>query len=114
MSKEEIMAKTPESESFLDLFNAFGRELKVPKLDIEEILEHHRKNLEALQKSASATASGAASLISKQREMLQDQMREIAAMAQGFNAGNAQDAMQKQADFVRRSFETAVRNASES
>ncbi len=108
------MAKKPENQTFMDMFNTFGHQMNVPNVDIEQILEHHRKNLEALQKSAAASASGAASAMTKQRELLQDQMREIAAMAQNFHTvGGAQDAMNKQAEFVRKAFETAVKNASE-
>jgi phasin family protein len=108
------MAKRPENESFLDLFNNFGRELKVPKVDIEAVLEHHRKNLEALQKSAAATASGATSIMTKQREALQKQLHEIAEMAQSYRVmSGAQETLSQHADFVRRSFETAVTNASE-
>jgi phasin family protein len=108
------MANKPENESFMDLFNSFGQALKVPKMDIEAILEHNRKNLEALQKSASATATGASSIMAKQRDALQQQLKEIAEAAQGYRSvAGAQEAMANQADFVRRSFEEAVKNASE-
>lgn len=108
------MAKKPESESFLDMFAKLGQDLKLPDIDIERVLEHHRKNLEALQKSASATATGASSLMARQREMLQENLREITDMAQSYRApGNPQDMMAKQADFARKSFETAVKNAGE-
>ncbi|EHK56253.1 phasin family protein [Allomesorhizobium alhagi] len=108
------MAKKPESESFVDMFSNFGRDLKMPNVDIEAILNHHRKNLEALQKSAAASASGAQDLMAKQRQILQDTMSEITDMAQSYRApGNPQEMMTKQAEFVRRSFETAVKNASE-
>jgi phasin family protein len=108
------MAKKPESESFIDIFAKFGQDLKRPSIDIEHVLEHHRKNLEALQKSASATASGATSLMAKQREILQDTLREITDMAQSYRVpGNPQEIMAKQADFARKSFEAAVKNASE-
>jgi phasin family protein len=108
------MAKKPESESFLDMFNNFGRDLKLPSMDVEAILSHHRKNLEALQKSASATTTGAQNLMTKQRQILQDTMSEITDMAQSYRApGNPQEMMAKQADFARRSFETAIKNASE-
>ncbi|TIX97060.1 MAG: phasin family protein, partial [Mesorhizobium sp.] len=66
------MAKQPESDSFLDMFSRFGRDLKVPNVDVEAIISHHRKNLEALEKSARAGAAGASSLLSRQREMMQD------------------------------------------
>ena len=106
------MAKQPESDSFLDMFSRFGRDLKVP--NVEAILAHHRKNLEALEKSARAGAAGATSLFSRQREMLQDTLREVADMAQNYRApGNPQELMAKQAEFARKSFETALKNAGE-
>ncbi|BCH24472.1 phasin family protein [Mesorhizobium sp. L-8-10] len=108
------MANKPESESFIDMFAKLGQDLKLPSMDIERVLEHHRKNLEALQKSASATASGASSLMAKQREMLQDTLREVTDMAQSYRIpGNPQEMMAKQADFARKSFEAAVKNAGE-
>ncbi|MER8547361.1 TIGR01841 family phasin [Mesorhizobium sp. M0684] len=108
------MAKRPESESFIDMFGKFGRDLKLPNVDVEAILAHHAKNLEALEKSARASAAGASALLSRQREMLQDTLREITDMAQTYRApGNRQEMMQKQAAFARKSFETALKNAGE-
>jgi phasin family protein len=108
------MAKKPETDSILDMFSKFGSEMKLPKVDVEAILGHHRKNLEALEKSARATAAGASSVAAKQREVLQETLREIADMAQSYRtSGNPQELLSKQADFARRSFETAVKNASE-
>jgi len=106
------MAKQPESDSFLDMFSRFGRDLKVP--NVEVILAHHRKNLEALEKSARAGAAGATSLLSRQREMLQDTLREVSDMAHNYKApGNPQELMSKQAEFAKKSFEAALKNASE-
>ncbi|PBB69184.1 phasin family protein [Mesorhizobium sp. WSM4312] len=108
------MAKLPQSDSFMDMFGRFGRDLKVPNVDVEAILAHHRKNLEALEKSARAGADGATSLLSRQREMLQDTLREIADMAQSYRApGNPQDLMAKQTEFARKSFEAALKNVGE-
>ena len=108
------MAKQPETESFMDLFAKFGRELKMPKVDVDAILDHHRKNFEALEKSARATAAGASSLLARQREMLDESLHEIADMARDYKpSGSPQDFVGKQADLARKSFETAVRNASE-
>ena len=106
------MAKQPESDSFMDMFGRFGRDLKVP--NVEAILAHHRKNLEALEKSARAGAAGASSLLSRQREMLQDTLREVTEMAQSYRApGNPQELMAKQTEFARKSFEAALKNAGE-
>ncbi|MER9231180.1 TIGR01841 family phasin [Mesorhizobium sp. M0622] len=108
------MAKRPDSESFIDMFGKFGRDLKLPNVDVEAILAHNRKNLEALEKSARASAAGASALLSRQREMLQDTLREITDMAQNYRApGSPQEMMEKQAAFARRSFETALKNAGE-
>ena len=108
------MTKKTDNESFMDMFSQFGKDLKMPSVDIESILSHHRKNLEALQKAASASAAGAQSVMAKQREALQEGLQEITEMAQGFRApGGPQEMMAKQADFARKSFETAVKNASE-
>jgi phasin family protein len=108
------MARKPESESFTDMFSKFGQDLKMPAVDVDAIIEHNRKNLEALEKSAKASAAGASALMNRQREMLQDTLREITEMAQGIrSSGNPQDMMARQAEFAKRSFEAAVRNAGE-
>jgi len=108
------MAKTPEPQSILDMFSKFGSEMKLPKMDVEAVLSHHRKNLEALEKSAKAAASGASSVMAKQRAALQETLNEIAGMVQNNNLpGSAPDLVSKQADFARRSFEVAVKNAGE-
>ncbi|RRH98111.1 phasin family protein [Mesorhizobium tamadayense] len=108
------MARQPESDSFLDMFSRFGRDLKLPKVDAQAILDHHRKNLEALEKSARASAAGASSVLSRQHEMVQEALSEITRMAQNYQAsGNPQELMTKQVDFARKSFETTLKNAGE-
>jgi phasin family protein len=108
------MAKTPETGSFMDMFTRFGQDLKMPQVDIEKIMSHNRKNLEALEKSAKASAAGASALVEKQREALQGLLREVTDMAQNYHAsGSPQEMMTKQADFARKSFEAAVKNAGE-
>ncbi|AZO12457.1 MULTISPECIES: phasin family protein [unclassified Mesorhizobium] len=108
------MAKRPESDSFLDMFSRFGRDLKVPNVDVEAIISHHRKNLEALEKSVKAGAAGASSMMSRQREMVQEALHEIADMAQNYKVpGNPQDLVARQAEFARKSFDAALRNAGE-
>jgi len=108
------MAKQPGSDSFLDMFSRFGRDLKLPNVDVQAILDHHRKNLEALEKSAKASAAGASSVLARQHEAVQEALGEITRMAQSYQAlGNPQDLMTKQAEFARKSFETTLKNASE-
>jgi phasin family protein len=106
------MAKQPEQESILDMFSRLGSDMKLPKMDVEAVLSHHRKNLEALEKSARAAAAGAGSVMAKQREALQETLGEFAEIARDYGApGNPQEFMSKQAEFARKSFEAAVKNA---
>jgi len=108
------MAKNSETPDFMEMFSKFGKDLKMPAVDIEAILSHHRKNLEALQKAASAGAAGASSVMAKQREALQEGMRDITDMVQNLRGSSApKEAIEKQAEFARKSFESAVRHAGE-
>lgn len=108
------MAKQPESDSFMDMFGRFGRDLKVPNVDIEAILAHHRKNLEALEKSARATAAGTASVMNRQREMLEETLREATDMAKNYRApGNPKELITRQTEFARKAFESTLSNAGE-
>ena len=106
------MAK--EQHSFIDMFARLGQDLKLPSIDIERVIEHHRKNLEALERSAKAASTGANTIMKRQREMLQETLEEISTMAHNYRTpASAQELMEKQTDFARRSFETAVKNTSE-
>lgn len=106
------MAKD-NNESFMDMFSQFGKNLNLPKMDVESILNHHRKNLEALQKAASASAQGANEIMAKQREALQEGLKEVTETVQGFRASAPQEMMSKQAELARKTFETAVKQAGE-
>ena len=108
------MAKTPESQSIIDMFARLGRELKMPDIDIERVIEHHRRNLEAFEESARTAASGASSLLARQSEMLQETLRDINEMAESYKSpSDPQDFAEKHAEFARKGFESAVRNTGE-
>lgn len=109
------MARQSAPQSFLDMFAKFGHDLKLPNVDIDAVLEHHRKNLEALEKSAKASAAGASSLMARQREMLEETLREATAMAESFRTppGSPRELLTRQTEFARKAFESAVGNASE-
>ncbi len=108
------MAKKTEPESLFDMFHTFGQNLKMPNVDVDAILSHHRKNFEALEASAKASAEGATSLMNRQRQMLERTFQEVTEMTRSFRApGSPQELVAKQAEFAKKSFETAVTNASE-
>lgn len=109
------MADKNPMDSFMDLFKDFGSDLNLPSVEVDSILDHHRKNLQALQDAAQSASAGGQSLMAKQRAALEEALAEISDAVQ--NApGAASDpgqAMSGQADLARKSFEMAVRNATE-
>lgn len=100
--------------SFFDMFKAMGKGMKVPGVDVDSILDYHRKNLEALEASAKAASAGATSVFDRQREMLGETLRQWTDISQmGKAAADPQDFMAKQAELAKQSFEAAVKNAGE-
>lgn len=108
------MARKNDTESVIDMFARLGQDLKLPSMDVERIIEHHRKNLEALQQSAQSASAGASAVATKQREILERTLQQITEMAELYRPPlNPQDLVAKQVDFARKSFETAIENAGE-
>jgi phasin family protein len=88
--------------------------MKLPSMDIERVIENHRKNLEALEKSARAASTGASAMMARQREMLQEALDEISGTVRNYRApADTREFSEKQVEFARKSFETAVKNTSE-
>ena len=101
--------------SFLDMFKDFGANLNVPKPQIEEVLDHHRKNLQALQEAAQAASAGGQAMMSKQREALEEALADIAGAVQSApdNVSDPSKLASDPAELARKSFEMTVKNASE-
>jgi phasin family protein len=103
-----------QSQSLIDMLMQLGRTLPIPNLDVERIVAHHRRNLEALEQSARTSSDGASAMFNRQREMLQDAISDATRSARDFQTPTSpQDLVANQVDFARRAFERAVENASE-
>lgn len=103
------MAQAPQS--FLDMFKKLGEDLKIPTVDLNQIIEHHRKNLEALAASGKAAAEGATAFATKQREIIEAAVRDIQEAAKSFKVpGSAQEMMAAQTEFAKKAMEAAVKN----
>jgi hypothetical protein len=59
---------TEDTQSWLDRLRKFGSDLGLPKVDVDQLIDAHRKNLDAVDRSAKVAAEGAKSLADKQRE----------------------------------------------
>lgn len=102
--------KSPQAP-FMDMFQKFGENLKLPGPEISDIVDYHRKNIQALQDAAQASSSGAQAMMAKQREALEETLAGIAEMVQ--QPGSAENAMTGQTDIARKAFETTIKNATE-
>jgi phasin family protein len=112
--EEEDMARKRESDSVIDMFAKLGEQMRMPPSDIERVIEHNRKNLEAFEQSVRAAGEGTASILKRQREMLSETLNEFSAMASEMSAASdTQELVRKQTEFARKTFETAVRNTGE-
>jgi phasin family protein len=107
--QEETM--TEDTQSWLDRLRKFGSDLGLPKVDVDQLIDAHRKNLDALDRSVKVAAEGAKSLADKQRDILESALTEAAAMARDFKpTGDPQQIVAKQTEFAKKAFESAVQN----
>jgi phasin family protein len=107
--EEATMAEA--TQSWLDMLKKFGSDLNLPKVDVDKLIEIHRKNLDALDQSAQATSAGAKSLVDKQREIVETAFSEAAAMARDFKpTGDPTEVLAKQTEFAKKAFDITVQN----
>jgi phasin family protein len=108
------LATKRDQESVVDMIARLGRDLKLPQPDVERIIDHHRRNLEAIEESSRKAGAGASAVMERQRELLTETLKEISEMAQDFRMPSGpRDIFERQMEFARRSFEMTVRNAGE-
>jgi phasin family protein len=108
------MAKKSDSESIISMFEKIGKDMKMPGVDVERIIDSNRKNLQALEDTAKTAAKGAGDLMQRQRAMLEDAVKELSDAARNYgSAKDARELISQQMEFGRRAFETAVKNAGE-
>jgi phasin family protein len=107
--EEETM--TEATQSWVEMLKKFGSDLNLPKVDVDQLIEIHRKNIDALEQSAQVASGGAKSLADKQREMIETAFSEAAAMARDFKpSGNPKEVVAKQAEFAKKAFDITVQN----
>ncbi len=103
-----------ETPAFIDMMKKFGTDLGLPTVDVDKLVESHRKNLEALSQSALVASEGAKSLAAKQKEMVEGAFRNALDTVREFKpTGNAQEAVAKQTELARKAFDATIANARE-
>ena len=106
---------TNENTSYVDMLRKFGSDLGLPKVDIDMLIEGHKKNIDALSQSATVAAQGAQSMAQKQREIFEAGLQEATKLARGYQPlGKVQDNLALQTEFAKKVLEIAVKGAQDS
>jgi phasin family protein len=106
---------TNENTSYVDMLRKFGSDLGLPKVDVDMLIEGHKKNIDALSQSATVTAQGAQSMAQKQREIFGAGLQEATKLARGYQPlGKLEDNLALQTEFAKKVFEIAVKGAQDS
>ena len=106
---------TSEATSYVEMLRKFGSDLGLPKVDVDMLIEGHRKNIDALSQSATVAAQGAQSVAQKQREIFEAGLQEATKLARGYQPlGKVQDNLALQTEFAKKVFEIAVKGAQDS
>lgn len=102
------------SNPFLDMFQNFGEQMKIPGADLNQMMDIHRKNLQALQEATQIGTSSAQAVMKKQRAMLEQSLADIAATVQDVaKATDPSAAMSTPLELAKKSFDMTVANATE-
>ncbi len=111
--------KTPGQENPFDLMSNFDvskmlADLKVPTLDVQGVMESHRKNLEVLAAANKVAMEGAQTLAKRQAEMLREAVETMTAAAK--DLGQVKDPQQfgdKQVQLTKDAYERGLKNLQE-
>ena len=103
---------TDATQSYLDILSKFGADLGLPTVDVNRLLEAHKKNIEALANSASVISEGARSVAEKNQEIFEAGLREVAAIARDYRPLAAEaDLAEKRVEFAKKVFDAIAKNA---
>ena len=58
-----------DTTSYIEMLKKFGSDIGLPKLDVDKLIDAHKKNIDALGQSVKVAAQGAQSVAQKQREL---------------------------------------------
>ncbi len=98
-------------KTMMDMFADMAKQIDLPKVDYQPFLDIHRKNIEAMQKSAAALSEGGRAVFAKQQEILAEVGRETRQLIADFKpGGSAQEVAAKQAELAKRMLEATVKN----
>jgi phasin family protein len=103
-----------ETTSPMEQFSAFLGALRMPRIDVEEILASQKKNMEAFAKIVSTAAEGAGAIARRQAEMINVAVAENMTLVQeAATPGVSGDSVTRQGEHLKKAVATATANALE-
>lgn len=106
------MADEGSKNPFMDMFQDFGKSMKIPGPDMNDMMDYHRKNLQALQAAVQVGSSSAQSMMNVQREALERTLADISDAVQD-SASDPTQAMSKPMDLAKKTFDATVQTTTE-
>ena len=76
-------------KTVMDMFADMAKQINLPKIDYEAFVDIHRKNIEAMQKSAAVMSEGGRAVFAKQQEILAEVGREARQLIADFKPGGS-------------------------
>lgn len=103
-----------DKNPFMDMFQDFGKNMSIPGPDMTDMMDAHRKNLQALQAAVQVSTSSTQSLMETQRAALEKTLADISDSVQNATSGGDASAMMSSPmDLAKRTFETTVQTTTE-
>ena len=103
-----------EKNPFIDMFQTFGQSMRIPSPDMNDIMEYHHKNLQALQAAVQVGTSSAQAVMGKQREALEKTLADISDGVQNSSSGaDPSAAMASSVEIAKKTFDTTVQTSTE-
>jgi phasin family protein len=99
--------------SHIEMLKKFESDIGLPKLD--ELIETHKKNIDAMGQRANVAAQDAQSVAQKQREVLEAGLREAASLAREYKPlDKVHENVAVQTEFASKLLEIALKGAADS
>jgi phasin family protein len=100
----KTMAELYPGKMMEQLAKTFG-EYKLPGIDVDALLEHNRKNVDALSAANKRMLENAQTVMTRQGEMLRQTLEEASAVLKSLSsAGTPQDFIAKEGELIRHIF----------
>ncbi len=95
-------------------FTKLTKDMNIPTVDVDAVVKSQQKNIEALTAANKAATENVKALAQRQTEIIQETMKETQSVIDSMaKSKTPQDAVAKQADFVKSAFESAFTNMRE-